>query len=291
MFRKLYQKLFFRKSAWQIGVSSLDFNRFPDITVPSCAILSKSDISDRDAAFVADPFLIRFGEKWYLFFEIKDKKAEKGVIGMASSEDFVKWRYEGVVLQEAWHLSYPFVFVYENTLYMIPESGENRSVKLYKADRSLLHWQEVRTLLEGEDFRDTTLWRKEGVWYFFTSQNSDDNLYLYTSDDLFGTLKPHPQNPLLTDEPRFSRSGGNIFSLDDKLYRLSQDCSRRYGEALYLLEITALGKEAFAQKPLQKLLDPPKDKEQWNSRKMHHFSVVTEGGKLFFAVDGEGWQK
>ena len=287
---KLLKRVFFRKSAWEIGISKCKIADFPALLLPVYPAISKADIVEREVAFVADPFLFQHKGLWYCFFELKDKDKNKGVIAMCQSEDLKNWHYQGVVLEESYHLSYPFVFTYEDNIYMIPEGGEDHSVKLYKADDTLKKWHYLRTLLDGEDFRDTTLFIKEGIFYFFTSINANDNLHLYTAKSLEDQLVAHPQNPLCENNSKYSRSGGNIIEIDDKIYRFAQDCSRRYGEKLHLLEITSLSEKHFSQKHIRTFLAPDIQKEDWKSRKMHHFSSVKHGNSLIFAIDGEGWE-
>jgi hypothetical protein len=42
----------------------------------------------------------------------------QGDIGVARSVDQgATWEFLGIALDEAWHLSYPFVFKYENEVY------------------------------------------------------------------------------------------------------------------------------------------------------------------------------
>ncbi len=285
---KLFKKLFYKKSAWQIGIAYSDQKALNEIVVPAAATISKCDIIDIDASFVADPFLLHVDNLWYCFFEIKDREKNRGVIGASCSKDLQNWDYLGVVLQEDYHLSYPHVFTYDDAVYMIPEGGEDKSVKLYKASSFPMQWKYERTLLEGEDFRDTTLLIHEDVFYFFTSLNGDDNLHLYTADTLEDKLIPHPKNPLVTNNPKISRNGGNIFFYDNHIYRFAQDCSRRYGESLQWMEITKLSKTAFEQKHLGTFLQGDQA-TNWHSRKVHHFSAQIHLGKLFYAVDGEGW--
>jgi hypothetical protein len=171
---------------------------------------------------------------------------------------------------------------------MIPEGGADRSVKLYRAEPGFRSWRCVRTLLEGEDFRDTTLFIRDGYLYFFTTQNSDDNLYLYVAKSLEEELSPHPQNPICQKDLRYARSGGNIIEVSGHIYRFAQDCSRRYGEKLHMLEITELSPERFVQKYIDTFLKPD-GRVGFNGRKMHHLGTFLHEGKLFFAIDGEGW--
>lgn len=53
------------------------------------------------------------GDTLYLFFETMDPITSQGDIGVAESIDKgATWKPLGIALDEAWHLSFPFVFNY-----------------------------------------------------------------------------------------------------------------------------------------------------------------------------------
>jgi hypothetical protein len=85
-------------------------------------VLTRDDVSDVPAAFVADPFLIRVDGKWHMFFEVMNWLTRLGEIGHAVSDDGVTWAYQQIVLSEPFHLSYPYVFEWKGDYFMIPES-------------------------------------------------------------------------------------------------------------------------------------------------------------------------
>nr|CAB3498902.1 unnamed protein product [Digitaria exilis] len=67
------------------------------------------------SSFVANPFLFIQGDAIYMFFETKNPVTSQGDIAAAISKDAgATWQQLGVVLDEEWHLSYPYVFSYEN---------------------------------------------------------------------------------------------------------------------------------------------------------------------------------
>ncbi len=78
-------------------------------------VVTCAHMTDQPASFVADPFLwLTSKDKWHLLFETKTVSNMQGDIGAAESVDGgLTWRPLGVVLDEPWHLSYPFVFEHE----------------------------------------------------------------------------------------------------------------------------------------------------------------------------------
>src|SRR5205085_3879170 len=97
-------------------------------------VLTREDVSDVPAVFVADPFMVRHGRRWFMFFELMNWATWKGEIGLATSDDGLRWHYEEVVLAEPFHLSYPYTFHWEGSVYMVPESQQAGSIRLYRAE-------------------------------------------------------------------------------------------------------------------------------------------------------------
>ena len=98
---------------WSIGIYAGD-SPFHLAPAPAALnpVLTKDDIHDVPALFVADPFMISVAGVWHMFFEIFNLQTGKGEIGLATSDDGMVWRYERVVLSEDFHLSYPYVFAF-----------------------------------------------------------------------------------------------------------------------------------------------------------------------------------
>lgn len=190
----------------------------------------------------ADPFLFVHGESLYLFYETQDYKLGRGVITMVSTTDLSKWTKPRIVLQEPFHLSYPFTFEKDGVVYMMPESGEGGQLCLYRAaDDSLTRFDFVRPLLDGR-YLDSVLLKKHGKYFLFTSDEPDYRqyvLHLFCSDALEGPYTEHPMSPIC-DDTEFSRCGGRIIEVDGKLCRVSQDCSNGYGDNVSLVSIDRL---------------------------------------------------
>jgi len=71
------------------------------------------------------------------------------------------------VLEEPWHLSYPFLIEHDDELWMIPESSGNRDVALYKCVGFPNKWERHATLLSGLELADATITRHNGMHYLF----------------------------------------------------------------------------------------------------------------------------
>src|SRR4051812_45772920 len=80
-------------------------------------VLRAKDVTDIPVEFIADPFMIKFQNEWYMYFEALNKLTNKGCIGLASSINGLEWEYRKIVIKESFHMSYPYVFKWNNEYY------------------------------------------------------------------------------------------------------------------------------------------------------------------------------
>ncbi len=204
-------------------------------------------------SFFADPFVISRGGKTYIFVEDYPFREGKGVISVLEVGSDGRIGPAERVLERPYHLSYPFLFEHDGSIYMIPETMASRRIELYKATAFPSGWELVQVLKDDVDAVDTTLWIQDGTYYFFTNitepgTTPNDFLYLYLADSLTGEWRPHPANPICSDV-RSSRSAGSLFVRGGKLIRPAQDCSVRYGYACQLNEVQTLSPTEYRERP------------------------------------------
>lgn len=256
---------------WSIGIytgaSPFELSPAPEITNP---VLSRADVSDVPAAFVADPFMIRVKRLWYMFFEVMNSRSNKGVIGLAVSRDGFSWEYRQIVLHEPFHLSYPYVFECQGEYYMIPETLEPGAVRLYKANPFPTKWSLVRTLIDGQ-CADPSIFYFEGRWWLFacTTPYHHDTLCLYFARDLLGPWVEHPRSPIIEGDQRLARPGGRVLVFDGRVVRFAQDCYPTYGSQVRAFEISPLtptdyGEQETGESPILK-----GSGNGWNKLGMH----------------------
>ena len=209
--------------------------------------------------YYADPFLIEEGGKTHLYFEDFDQQLRRGRISHAVLTDDGTPGPASTALERPYHLSYPFVFRWQEQIWLLPETGENRAVELYRCKEFPRRWSFQRNLLQGWRAVDATLHADEaGRWWMFVMISEDAHgagaLFLFMADSPLGPWRPHPLNPVQSDI-RHARPGGRLFHHQGKLLRPAQDCSLRYGGALWLMEVTILTPEAYGEVPFRRL-DP-----------------------------------
>jgi hypothetical protein len=275
---------------WSIGIlvgeSPLEWRESEDVDNP---VLTRDDVTDRNAGFVADPFLIREGGTWYLFCEVWSHVDGQGDIGVATSPDGRTWTYQGIVLDEPHHLSYPQVFAWRGSFWMVPESRKAGELRLYWTESLPGPWRLERTLLDYGPMADPTLFRHEGLWWLLVGGEANDSLHLFFSESLDGMWLEHLESPVVRGDPRGARPAGRVVKHEGRLYRFGQDMAPDYGSAVRAFEILELTTETYRERPALSgpLLEG--SGEGWNAERMHHLDAHRlEDGTWIAAVDGRG---
>lgn len=192
----------------------------------------------------ADPFVWVHEGRYFIFHEERFYASDRGHIACLTLDSQLKPVDNCVVLQRPYHLSYPFLFEYQDQLYMLPETEKNRTVELYRCTRFPDQWEFVKTLLSDIKAIDATLLQAYGKWWLFANIREGgttwDALHLFFADDLLSQhWEPHPRNPVVKDI-RSARPAGRIFLENGNFIRPSQDCSIRYGYATNFNRIVIL---------------------------------------------------
>ncbi|MBC8031780.1 MAG: hypothetical protein H7Z16_16980 [Pyrinomonadaceae bacterium] len=268
-----------------VGESPFCLKPAPGIVNP---VLTRDNVSDVAAKFVADPFMHKVGGCWHMFFEVMNQQTQKGEIGLATSVDGLDWAYQQIVLAEAFHLSYPYVFERKNEQYMIPETRRAEAVRLYKADPFPTHWSFVGSLIEG-NCADPSIFRFWDRWWMFTCSApfEHDVLRLYFADDLMGPWIEHPSSPVVESDKRSARPAGRVLVSDNGVIRFAQDCVNRYGNHVRAFEILELTTTSYAERehPGSPILKASGG--GWNAVGMHHIDAHPQPqGGWIACVDG-----
>jgi hypothetical protein len=255
-------------------------------------VMTAAHVTDVRARFVADPFMVRDGNTWCMFFEVFRAGAEQGEIGLATSADGFQWTYHQIVLREPFHLSYPYAFESDSEFYMIPETQGRQEVRLYRATAFPFSWHFEHTLLSGAGFTDASIVRHDGRWWLFAGLPGDAALSVFYADRLDAEWKPHAGNPIVRDAPERARPAGRLIATHGRLFRFAQDNRASYGMAVHAYEITTLTPTTYAERPAQPAPLFSGSGRGWNARGMHHVDAHEAApGQWIACVDGfrMGW--
>ena len=274
---------------WSLGIyqgqSPLTLSPAAYVSNP---VLTYRSVTDVPAAFVADPFMVKADDAWYMFFEVFNRASGRGEIALASSSNTRDWHYKQIVLKERYHLSYPYVFDWQGEYYMLPETLQPQSIQLYKALAFPTEWIVVETLISGE-FADPSIFRFDDRWWLFACSTParHDTLRLYFAEELSGPWIEHPRSPIIKDNNRLARPAGRVLVFDNKVIRYAQDCYPRYGSQVRAFEISVLTTSEYhetecAESPIFKATG-----SGWNEIGMHHVDPhLMSDGSWIACVDG-----
>lgn len=271
---------------WSIGIykGESPYHLLPAANVPG---LTGASVTDVNASFVADPFMVR-GNPWLMFFEVWNVESEKGEIGLATSDNGLDWAYQQIVLNEPFHLSYPYVFEWQNEYYMIPETLGANAACLYQADDFPTRWSLVTKVIEGQ-CADPSIVRFADRWWLFicSTPYQHDTLRLYFADELIGPWREHPKSPIIQNEPSRARPAGRVLAFDDRLIRFAQDCVPLYGTRVRAFDILELTTSGYME--VENLASPvlQPSGSGWNALGMHHVDAHRQpDGTWLACVDG-----
>lgn len=226
--------------------------------------------------FVADPFLHETENGVSCFVE-HCKYGEKGKI--CEYKDIEQKTYNSkVIMSDFSHYSYPLIYLKDKEVYCLPENFETNKLGLYRKCQD--KWIYVKPLINGKAVVDATIVSyNDRYWIFCTikDRNPNLNLFIFSANELDGSYEPHPLNPVKTDV-RSSRPAGNFVTVENKLYRPAQNCSRTYGGSIIFNEVKELTETSFEEESVFEIT--PMDKYPDGIHTISH-------SKNFIAIDGK----
>lgn len=196
----------------------------------------------------ADPFLFEKNNRTYLFVEMFDNMTEKGLIGYS---EFIggKFTQPQVVLEEKFHLSYPYVFEENGVVYMMPETRGDECIQLYRAVKFPTEWVKDRVIVKIKDAVDTVIDGEDIITSVITSPGEmKTQLEIYD----IKTGKPSFKNPVKPTD-QITRGAGRIISHKGMRLRPAQNCTNAsYGSGLIFYEINK-SENSYSEKKYSEL--------------------------------------
>ncbi|CAI3945136.1 formyl transferase [Commensalibacter papalotli (ex Botero et al. 2024)] len=199
--------------------------------------------------FLADPFGLCLDEKLYVFAESYNYRDRHGRIEVLVYNKSMQLLDRALVLEEAWHLSYPILIEDKGNIYMLPEAFKSGKTTLYKATLFPYQWQPVQEFSFPDIVIDPSVFFHNGLWWmFYTPADSGYSrqsvLSVAYSESLVGPWQLHPCNPVRIT-PSSSRPGGSVLVINGDIILPTQDCTKTYGGSLSFLRISKLTPDDF----------------------------------------------
>jgi hypothetical protein len=209
-----------------------------------------------DGGGLTDPFALAGADGRAVLAELERGPHLPGVIVSCSATASAQAH---PVLPLEGHASYPFLIADDGEIFMLPEYSASGRVQLFRADPFPERWLPDAVLLDDLAGVDPTVVNHDGRWWLFVGDlrdQADARLHLFMADRLRGPWRRHLRSPV-KDDLASARPAGTPFVVDGQLYRPSQDCSRRYGEAVVIQRVDVLTPEVYAETPVLRIEPDP----------------------------------
>ncbi|PSU68045.1 hypothetical protein C9J22_18175 [Photobacterium phosphoreum] len=256
------------------------------------AIANKKDIyhlNDHDfkwfledkAEFIADPFLIEKDNLLYVFYEKLSLLHSKGELWCAI------YNHDKVLIDNNkingfddlnCHLSFPFVFNYNNNFYCIPETNEINKLVLYRSESFPFSWIKEQVLLNNITIVDTVYFEFNDSCWLIGSDLNNTRLFFKSNNLLSNDWQQ--VFPKCSYASNHQRMAGAPFIDNNKLYFITQECGDGlYGNSLILSEIIKLDENNFDEKLVEQVF--PFDEHY--SKGIHTFNMSDK----FIVIDSK----
>lgn len=243
---RLLRKLSGEKEIYTIAVRPIPTLEGTE-ALPALGGTAYTQLPGREGFWYADPLLYRRSGKRYLFAEAMDLTAGKGRIEVCELHDDGTADEWQVALEETFHLSFPTVFDWNGDTWMIPETGNDHSLRLYRCREFPTQWELVQRFAVEEELCDTILVDRtaDSLTLLCSETKPDNQLYVrwrrYTlshpaepAPALPGTEPPEPSDEPFVLQPDeafnlqhrefdlVSRNAGPLFVLGEQVIHPTQ---------------------------------------------------------------------
>lgn len=223
------------------------------------------NINGHGRYWVADPFVFEDEGVLYVFYEAFDLVERKGKIGYSIIKDGIATDPK-IVLDEAYHLSFPYIFRDGDEIYIMPESCGDYRVKLFRAVDFPNKWESAEILLPDAFDVDNIFIQSAGKNYLLVNEryhnppmNKVSSCWvknvLYPMKGYFQIIG---EGCKVAEGEYGIRNAGKIIEDNGKIIRVGQNCDAGvYGKGLVFFEIESL--EPYCEKVIYSIDYPEMD--------------------------------
>lgn len=176
--------------------------------------------------WAADPFVFDYEGKTYIFAELYDYISRRGVIGYTVLENG-KCTHWKKVIEENYHLSFPYICQSNGEIYIIPESNKSNTLYAYRATRFPDVWEKACIIRENVRLVDTVFFINHGrtmaLSYNISSPNAPQLVLLDIENSKMDKV-------VSVTHAELRRPAGKI-NINEGI-RVAQNCTTEYGEGL-----------------------------------------------------------
>ena len=175
----------------------------------------------------ADPFIVNYHSKYYIFYESAINNKGSIYVSKIHYKNNLKLIKNKKILDLSYHLSYPYIFNINDIYYMIPEHSSTNTIDIYKFESFPYKLKFYKTLIHNIIAVDTDIIYHNEIYYLFTFvKNINSEMIFYTNDINTDWIKHNYEKK----SPEGSRHAGHIFTYNNNLYKPKQRNILYYGE-------------------------------------------------------------
>jgi len=288
-FRRIgfHLKDIFLQEKWAIGIVQADYSSIAEQgKMPENSVLFQYKERHR---YPADPFVVSTEKGLRIFFEHYSYHQGKACLSSIILQENGTFTAEKQISHHSTHKSFPFVFEYDGTTYVMPEQIETGKVDLYSWDESNETLTFQNTILD-RPLADPVLLLHQNTWFLFGSESGvhvNNTLSLFYSDNPENKFVNHPLK-YITFDPRGARMAGSFFTFNGKLYRPGQDSHIYYGKRIAVFEVLELTKVTYKEQFVY-YIEPCNNSHLRNGIHTMQISppyVIFDGKKYVFSIQG-----
>lgn len=188
----------------------------------------------------ADPFILDVTEDHIICLveELSYKTMKGRIAKLIIDRKNYRLLASKILLDLPTHLSFPFIFRQDDKVYILPENSASGNSTIYVYD-SVDDSLKPHNITARRPYTDATIFSDGNKTYLLTTQKPKPNgniLDIYDFDPITLTVNNEPIQSITFDNNR-ARNAGEIFKVNEKLFRPAQDCNGGYGKGVILQEL------------------------------------------------------
>jgi len=245
------RRVFGRKQRWAVAFVRSDWK--------SSNLSKATVIKNPKGRFLADPFVATYDNQTVIFVEDYHYSNRRGTISAIRITPNGSYEILPDIIKENFHLSFPYLFEYDSTLYMVPESHRAKAIRLYKCVQFPDRWEYLYDIIRDVDASDTMVFEHSARWWLLTNTAPDGSsgqsaqLCVFSAiNPLSKDWQPHSKNPVCFS-PELARNGGLLRDADGTIFRVRQKYGfnqygfNQYGRSYSIAKITRLDTECYEE--------------------------------------------
>lgn len=240
--------------------------------------LLKHNYEDR---WFADPFVLDVTEDTIILL-VEDFRYSKNRAGISKMViDRKKYQLLSLksILELETHLSFPFIIRDNGHIYICPENSDANELSLYDFDAENEIINKIKEL-SHLSLADAVISHINGKTYMFATSYPNHNGKFIEIYEYLTNTKTFELIQTYQFDEKIGRNAGDIFYLNNKLYRPAQDCGLCYGHGISIQEIS-INEGKFSFNEVRRIYPPNKFK-MMGTHTFNSYKGVLVGDALLY---------